>query len=93
MVEPIATEECRMGNHKLELPTTTLDSKPAAYLTNVHYSTVSTLKTEGWDISYQARLSVLAQVTNQQLISAINIFHWLQSYEEQLVDPSKFTII
>ena len=30
---------------------------------------------------------------NQQLISDINICHWLQSYEKQLVNPSKFTII
>ena len=92
-VNPINTEECRVRNRKLVLPTHTLSSKPDAYHTNVHYATVSTLETEGRGISYQSRLSMLAQVTNQQLIANINIRHWLQSYEEQLVEPSKFTII
>ena len=93
MVNPIDTEDFRVGNHKLVLPTHTLSSEPDAYYANVHYATVSTLETEGRGISYQARLSVLAQVTNQQLIANINNYHWLQSYEEQLVDLSKFTII
>ena len=35
----------------------------------------------------------MAQIMNQQLISDINICHWLQSYEEQLVNPSKFTTL
>ena len=30
---------------------------------------------------------------NHQLVSGISIRHWLQSYEEQVVDLSKFTII
>ena len=36
---------------------------------------------------------MLAQLVNQQPIADINICRWLQYYEEQLADPSKFTII
>ena len=82
-----------MGNRKLVFPTPTLGSEPDSYHANVHYATVSALKTEGRGISYQACVSVLAEVMNHQLIAGISIRHWLQSYEEQVVDLSKFTII
>ena len=82
-----------MGNRKLVLTTPTLCRNPDAYCPNVKYDTVPTLETECLSISYQAHLYVLAQVINRQLIADINILHWLQSYEEQLFDPSKFTIV
>ena len=82
-----------MGNRKLVFPTPTLGSEPDLYHANVHYATVSALKTEGRGISYQACVSVLVEVMNHQLVAGISIRCWLQSYEEQMVDLSKFTII
>ena len=93
VVNPINTEEGRVDNCKLMFPTPTLGSKPDSYCANIHYNTVSTLNTEVRGISYQSHLFMLAQVMNQQLVADIKIDHWLQSYEEQLVDPFKVTII
>ena len=90
---PGAMVEPRVGGKKLVMPDVLTGHENAQERALVFYATKTILKTECYGTRFDVRIRALGAIMAQDFVAGRSITDFNQSYEQQLEDPDRFTIL
>ena len=92
MEHSIMLRETRLAHKKVHLPVPLSGIETDAERALVFYTTVAKIDNEGHNIPYRICQSVLAEILTLQGITELTTNEVMRTYEDQLWDPSNWTV-